>query len=222
MAQKQMLAPAKVYAVEISGVCNLESTCTWCPMNQRPRMRKRGLMTPDTAARALQWVERLGKVDALALHLFGEPLLHPQFDIIAMAFAKLSPVTMSTNAVLLDERWADKLARIPWAWISLSPWKREAVERAKTLLTERGIRWAEPPGVTHDFAGQATTGPKEQLFASCPFLEERKVSIRWDGSIASCCITDRAEDVIGHISQEPEEIHVRGYSICESCHHGRG
>lgn len=212
--------PAKVYAVEISGACNLEAHCTWCPMNQRPRYRPRGLMSPAIIARSLYWVDQLGKVDALALHLFGEPLLHPQFHLVAYQFARLLPVTMSTNAVLLDEAWADKLAIVPWAWISLSPWKPEAVERAGRLLTERGIKWVSPPGVTHDFAGQAKTGPKEQLFPSCPFLEERKVVIRWDGTIAACCVSDRAEDALGHVKQEPAEVLVRGYSICATCHHG--
>lgn len=213
--------PEKVFAVEVSGVCNLESFCAWCPMHNRPRNRARGLMDDSTLKRALYWVEKLDRVDALALHNFGEPLIHPSFDKYALEFSKLTPITMSTNCVLLDERWADRLAKVPWAWISLSQWKRDAVDKAIKLLKPRGIRLQVPPGITHDWAGQAKVGSKEKLFKGCHFLDEKKVVIRWDGDITSCCITDRVEDVIGHVKQEPSDVKMRGYSLCESCHHAK-
>lgn len=208
----------KVYAVEVSGACNLEGTCTWCPMNQRPRLRKRGLMSEDTVTRSLNWVKTLDKVDALALHAFGEPLLHPEFDVIAARFAELVPITMSTNAVLLDEKWADRLAKIEWAWISLSPWDVKAADRARRLLMERNVTLMFPRGVTHNFAGTAQ-GPKYKM-GKCPFLEEEKIVIRWDGTIVTCCITDREEDSIGDVSMEPGSVKTRPYSLCETCHHG--
>lgn len=211
----------KVYAVEISGVCNLESVCTHCPMNSRPRNRKRGLMSQETKNRALHWVERLDKVDALALHNFGEPLIHPRFDEWALEFSRLVPITMSTNAVFLDERWADRLAKVPWAWISLSPWDMAARDRAAKLLLERGVQHTFPEGITHNWAGQSE-GPKAQLFNKCPFLTEGKAVIRWDGSVTSCCVTDREEDVVGHIRREPYHLKLKGYSLCENCHHNAG
>lgn len=187
-------------------------------MFSRPRNRKRGLMSNDTVKRALRWVDKLGKVDALALHNFGEPLVHPRFDLIAAEFARLTPVTMSTNAVFLDERWADKLAKVSWSWISLSPWDIPKRDRAAKLLAERGIPTMQPEGVTHNWAGQSQ-GPASKLFRGCPFLDEGKAVIRWDGSVTSCCVTDREEDVVGHIRKEPSQVFLRGYSLCADCHH---
>lgn len=213
------MTPTTVFAVEISGACNLESFCSWCPMHNRPRSRKRGLMDDATVKRSLYWVNKLPRKEFLHLHNFGEPLLHPKFDEIALEFSKLNHVTFSTNAVFLDEKWADRLAKIPWAWISVSPWKPEAVDPAIKLLTERNIPIARPPGITHNWAGQSVIGPTGKIFNNCPFLIEAKPVIRWNGDLVSCCISDREEDAIGHINREPEEIKIRGYDICAGCHH---
>lgn len=216
-----------VYAVEVSGLCNMSETCSWCPMYSRPRNRVRALMDDDTVTLALKWVEKLEKTDVLALHVFGEPLIHPKFDEIAKEFSKLSRITMSTNAVFLDERWADRLAKCGFAYISLSPWDPKAADNAYKLLSQRGIRTIFPEGITHNWAGQAigpywarqAIGPKVKMFKGCPFLSQGKVVIRWSGDITSCCITDREEDVIGHVSQDIKEVSPRSYSICEGCHH---
>lgn len=208
----------KVHSVEISGACNLEATCHWCPMSNRPRSRKRGLMSEETLKRALYWVETLDKVDALALHVFGEPLLHPKFFEYAAQFAALCPVTVSTNGVLLNEKMADSFAKIPWSWVSISRWSPKDADRAMGLLQLRGIKVMVPPGVTHSWAGQST-GPTNKLIARCDFLTEGKAVIRWDGSIASCCITDRDGDTWGHVNQEPSEIGLEYYDICSKCHH---
>lgn len=210
---------AKVYAVEVSGACNLESKCDFCPMHNRPRSRKRGLMNDDIVSQSIRFIEKTEKIDVLALHVFGEPLLHPKFDTIAELFSKVTAITMSTNGVLLDEKWADRLAKVNWSWISVSPWDLPAKERATALLVERDIKVQHPPGVTHNWAGQSEAGPKETLFNGCPFLVDRKGVIRWNGDIASCCITDREGDEIGTIYQEPSEVLMRGYSLCATCHH---
>lgn len=208
----------KVHSIEVSGVCNLDNYCVWCPMYNRPRSRPRGLMDDNTVARALHWVEKLGTPDSLALHLFGEPLLHKRFFDIAERFRQLVPVNFSTNAMLIDEKKADEIAKYKWDWISVSPWNPERKRRAIALLNERNIRTVEPKGITHDWAGQSD-GRKIPLFASCPFLSQGKVSIRWNGDVTTCCITDRVEDVCGTVFQEPEEVKLRSYSICKTCHH---
>ncbi len=212
-----------IYAVEVSGACNLEAVCAWCPMHNRPRSRKRGLMSDETVKRALYFVEQLNVKNripnTLMLHNFGEPLLHPKFDSIALQFSKLAPISMSTNALLLDEAWADRLARVNWDHISLSPWDDKARGRAATLLIERKIKLTYPQGVSHNWAGQAVEGPAVKLFKGCHYLNEQKCVIRWDGTITTCCITDREQDTIGDISMSPETIKVRDYSICQTCHH---
>lgn len=210
----------KIYGVEIAGACNLESTCSWCPMHNRPRSRKRGLMDDKVLERALHWVKTLGSTDALALHNFGEPLLHPKFDTIALEFSKLAPITMSTNGVLLDDQWANRLAKVPWAWITISPWDKPAMFRAGELLKARGVKFEyQSYGVTHNFAGQAIAGPTKKIFKGCDFLRDRSAVIRWNGDLASCCISDREEDKLGTVFEEPESGRMHRYSICETCHH---
>jgi MoaA/NifB/PqqE/SkfB family radical SAM enzyme len=178
-------------------------------------------MDDATVDRSLYWVERLGVNDVLALHVFGEPLLHPEFDAIAGRFNQLAPITMSTNGVLLDEKWADRLAKLTWNWISVSPWDKVAQGRAIKLLDERGICTMEPSGVLHDWAGQAK-GPKIKTGSGCSFLAQGKAVIRWNGEVASCCISDREEDAVGHVVSDPEDVKLRGYSICEGCHQFQG
>ncbi len=213
------MKPRAIYAVEISGICNFESKCSWCPMHRRPRNRQRGLMEERTIHRSLYWVEKLAKVDALALHLFGEPFLHPRFAEYAALFAKVAPITVSTNGALLTEKLADALAKIPWAWISISPWDKASIKKARKLLTERGIETKDPPGVTHNWAGQ-TKNEATAKIKGCPFLTEAKPSIRWDGTLASCCITDRPEDSLGDIFGDELPL-MRPYTLCETCHHAR-
>lgn len=210
-----------IYGVEISGACNFEQKCSWCPMHKRPRSRKRGLMQPETVEKALELVARLEKLDVLALHNFGEPLLHPDFDKIAARFADVSAVTMSTNGSLLDETWADKLAKVPWAWISVSGWDPIAAQRASALLARRNVLVRWPQGVTHNWAGQSKDGPSNPIFKGCHYLENGKAVIRWDGTLASCCVTDREEDALGSIFDKELPM-VRGYSLCDTCHHKVG
>lgn len=217
-----MVPIRKIYAVEISGACNLERTCTWCPMNNRPRSRARGIMNDETVVNALRWVRQLGAVDVLALHVFGEPLLHPHFDEIAARFAKFVPVTVSTNGVLLTMEWARRLAAVGFQWVSVSPWDKSAQQRAIENLTAVGIKTAEPPGATHNWAGQSGNDERVVATEPCPFLANGRGVIRWDGSIATCCISDRAEDAVGNVNtDQPESVSLRPYDICVSCHYGK-
>lgn len=209
-----------VYAVEIAGACNLDTFCTWCPMTNRPRNRARGLMNDDVFKRSLHWVNKLQKIDALALHAFGEPLLHPKLEEYALEFSKLMPITMSTNGILIDEERADKLAKVPWAWITISEWNKFKAQNAAKLLHYRGIKVKIPNGVQHNFASQAQDGPKfeSEPIRDCPFLKLGRAVIRWDGDIASCCISDSHHGMIGNVMQEPEELSLTTYDICTNCH----
>jgi hypothetical protein len=174
-------------------------------------------MSDETLERAVHWVKKVGINDVLALHVFGEPLLHPRFVEFAKRFVEHCPITMSTNGILLDYEMAKKLAQIPWAWISVSPWDEAAKQNALVHLSSVGICTMEPQGAIHDWAGQAS-GPKATHSTSCPFLNHGRAVIRWDGSVASCCISDRLEDAVGHVRTEPEQVSLKAYSICEGCH----
>jgi hypothetical protein len=176
-------------------------------------------MDDRTLSRCLDWVDKIGVAGTLALHGFGEPLLHPDFERIARMFSMQAPITMSTNGALLDEKWADRLAGIPWGWISVSPWDPVAAKRATALLRERGILTAEPPGVTHNWAGQVDAKTVVRSVIGCPFLNKAHVVIRWNGDVVTCCVTDRPGDEIGTVWDNPQDLTIRGYDLCQSCHH---
>lgn len=193
-------------------------------MNVKPRYRTRGLMTEETFSNVLKWVKAFPPKDILALHVFGEPLLHPKFDLYALELSKLCMVTFSTNATYLNESWADRLSQIPFEWISVSNWDKSAKERAAGLLIQRNIPVRYPPNdPTHDWASQSSGGPhKVKMEYGCEFLREGKAVIRWNGDIATCCISDRAEDVWGNVSMEPGSVSIGSYDLCEKCHLNKG
>lgn len=213
--------PSSVYAVEISGICNLTRHCVWCPMETltKRKHRPRGIMTEETLRKVIGWIGKLDNRthDPLFLHGFGEPLLHPEFEKFASELSRLSRISFSTNCTCLDEQRADRLAKLDWAWISLSPWVQEDLGRASVLLRERNIAVAVAGKDLHNWAGQVELPNVKKRF-TCSFAEG-EIVIRWDGTIVNCCITDRAEDAIGTVDQDPSEICLREYDICRTCHH---
>lgn len=212
----------KIYAVEISGACNLTSTCSWCPMytgDSRVINRPRGFMTEEVLERALYWVRSLEKPDALALHVFGEPLLHKNFIPFAKKFSEITPITMSTNGLLIDDEKAKELSQVKWSWISVSPWDEVAKARSIEALSKNGIATMMPSGVLHNWGGQSVTGGEIPSTGYCGFLQDGLAVIRWNGDIASCCISDQQDAVIGHVNDEPGTVKQKYHSTCEKCHH---
>ena len=119
--------------LETTSRCNLN--CRMCP---RHDMRRPALDMPESLFHSL--IDQLGEhdrrnaVDFLALHGFGEPLLHPRlFDLIEYAGSRLPNLcargslrdglrglTLSTNAVLLDEAKAQALLDSRLTWLAVS------------------------------------------------------------------------------------------------------
>lgn len=89
----------KVY-VEITNLCNL--SCSFCPGTSRPQT----FMAPDTFALLLAKLQ--GKTRTLYFHLMGEPLLHPQLELLLdMAHEAGFTVNLTTNGTrihLVGER----------------------------------------------------------------------------------------------------------------------
>ncbi len=142
------------FVIETTSRCNLN--CRMCP--RRDMRRAAQDMSPELFARLIEQIaeheERVGASvpdaqsrdarrgptrlrDALrfmALHWFGEPLLHPQIlDFIALAGERLPHLlsygrernavrglTLSTNATLLDEDAARGLLASPLTWLGVS------------------------------------------------------------------------------------------------------
>jgi radical SAM protein with 4Fe4S-binding SPASM domain len=93
--------------LETTNFCNLR--CISCP--QRGEMtRKKGFMKMDLFKKIIN--ESSGNVRNIQLHLFGEPLLHP--DIIPqLVYAKKKGIALSifTNGALLNEKLSKALSK---------------------------------------------------------------------------------------------------------------
>jgi radical SAM protein with 4Fe4S-binding SPASM domain len=80
--------------VEITNSCNL--SCSFCHPTQRPS----AFITPAEFAATLQQID--GWTNHIALHLLGEPLLHPQLpQLLSLCQQQRLQVNLSTNATLL-------------------------------------------------------------------------------------------------------------------------
>lgn len=80
--------------VEISNVCNLR--CSFCPAGDKDKRA----MSPAEFARIAEEIAPL--TEEVVLHLLGEPLNHPQLDLILDACAAhMLPVNIVTNGILL-------------------------------------------------------------------------------------------------------------------------
>ena len=80
--------------VEITNCCNL--ACSFCHQSQRPPE----FITPAAFGATLQQLD--GLTNHLALHLLGEPLLHPQLaQLLAICYQQRLQVNLTTNATLI-------------------------------------------------------------------------------------------------------------------------
>ncbi|MFA6464698.1 MAG: radical SAM protein, partial [Desulfurivibrionaceae bacterium] len=86
----------KIY-IEITNRCNL--ACSFCPRSER----KKSFMRPEEFRAILGAIE--GYTDHLALHVLGEPLLHPELGVLlALCQEHTLKVNLTTNGTLLPQR----------------------------------------------------------------------------------------------------------------------
>jgi hypothetical protein len=210
---KTMKKITTLYALEISGKCNL--ACDYCPYHLQ--QRERGLMAWDTLKQTFSLGWKLN--EPLHLHLFGEPLLHPEFVEMARWIQEryAAKLSFSTNCTLLTSQWANDLMAVRWEWVTLSPHSPEHVAKAAISLQARGIKAVHQKGPDHNWAGQVEHNSKWAL--PCEFPRGGKAVVRWNGDVALCCITDNGKGVIGTVWDEGllEQEH-KPFELCESCH----
>lgn len=206
----------KLYAIEVSGVCNM--ACDYCPYSKQQRAR--GLMTWKTVDRIVELL-RSGDVTAhvpLFLHLFGEPLLHPDFfDMAAKIKSSWPAISFSTNCLALDYVAAEKISRLGVSWVTVSQHAPMAAAFATTLLKSRGVRVAEQAGPDHSWAGQVERA--NDWSGPCEFERDNMVVVRWNGDVATCCITDSAAGLVGSVySKKILFGQLKPFSLCSTCH----
>jgi len=207
-----------IYALEISGTCNL--ACSYCPYHKG--QRQRGLMDWDTLKHVAKLLNerRFYASIPLHLHLFGEPLMHPEFADMALWLQKTvigMRLSVSTNCTLMTPEWANRLARIDWQWVTLSPHSPKDVAKATISLQARGVKTRQQEGPDHNWAGQVRF--KTVWSLPCEFSGYGKFVVRWNGDVALCCITDNDLGVVGTIWDEDlsEKEHHR-FELCSACH----
>ena len=206
----------EIYAIEISGVCN--GNCSYCPYPLQ--QRDRGFMSVETLKQTLSWIET-GKLRAgrpLHLHLFGEPMLHPDFLTMARMVKEVWPyISFSTNGTGISYAVGQLMKEIGFDWITVSPHDAGKAYAAYCLLKATKNEVGMHGGPDHNWAGQVNHEVKRR--APCEFALFNKVVVRWNGDVAVCCITDNQEGVIGTVWDKdlPEKEHV-AIPMCATCH----
>lgn len=147
--------------LELTPLCNMN--CDMCfvrlsaeEMKQKGRLRS-----------AEEWIG-LGREMKDAGTLFvlltgGEPLLHPEFKKIYVAYKRMGMIlTINTNGTLIDEQWADFFAQYPPRRINLTLY-------GKDEHTYRNL-CHYPDGF-------------DKVLRAIQLLQERKIDIKINGSI---------------------------------------
>ncbi|MBP9699039.1 MAG: radical SAM protein [Elusimicrobia bacterium] len=102
----------KVY-IEISNVCNLQ--CSFCPETGRDKK----FMELDLFEKMVR--EAAPLTEEVCFHVFGEPLLHPQFDSCVALCNNLGvPINLTTNGILLNQRRTEVLLNPAFRQINFS------------------------------------------------------------------------------------------------------
>lgn len=99
--------------IEISNVCNLR--CSFCPETGRDKK----FMDLDLFEKVIR--EAAPLTEEVCFHVFGEPLLHPQFDSCVEVCRHLGvPVNLTTNGILLNQRRTEVLLNPAFKQINFS------------------------------------------------------------------------------------------------------
>ena len=112
--------------IEISNNCNLN--CDFCPMVNRPKQ----VMSTDLFRKVMSDVAPLS--ENVALHLMGEPTMHPDFsEIIKICHRFGTPVNLVSNGSILNESVRESLFDPIISQVSFSVHSFEANHRDKDI-----------------------------------------------------------------------------------------
>jgi radical SAM protein with 4Fe4S-binding SPASM domain len=124
--------------IEISSICNLQ--CSFCP----EVIREKKLMEVELFREVLRQVAPL--TEQVALHLMGDPLVHPKLaEIIDACEEHGSRIFLVTNGTLLNEKRAELLLRPPFRQVnfSLHAFPDNFPEKDPAEYLERVFSWTE-------------------------------------------------------------------------------
>ena len=121
--------PDRVY-VESTNVCNLD--CIMCPTGLHIDTRPKGYMEWELYTAIVDEIAPFA--EAVVLHSWGEPLLHPRIiEMIEYAKARGLWVELSTNATRLDEAMARRVlsSGLDRIYLSMDGLTKETYERVR-------------------------------------------------------------------------------------------
>jgi hypothetical protein len=220
-----MIYPRRVesmHQIEITSICNLRcSYCTW-PKMPRPKQH----MDRETYENALSWAkhfQRRGTQGELNLAGIGESTLHPDFvGYVARAREVLGPdirLVIATNGLTMTEQMAEALKphnlRI---WVSLHRPEKAgpAIEILKRVGLLNGYS-SDPSLASIDWAGQVDYHVSAAP-AACDWLKQGWVMATADGKVTTCCLDATGEGVVGTLDDNPNDIELKPWKLCEGCH----
>lgn len=219
----------RIYQIEMTSFCNLK--CSYCP---HPEMlRSKGHISEEVLGAALDWIIRAGG-KRVALHHFGEPLLHPNLKARLEQVARSGiEMQISSNGVLLDRLW-DELLEVDYPMtimLSIHQWSSSESDYLKALrryqALAEGTKIAIMPAyniIDGRFSFHAwAEGQRVDWNASqCPFVRYNAAVILWNGDIAGCCVDHEGVTSRYNLLDEEAYLHqTRVWSGCATCDVGR-
>jgi len=149
--------------LELTPLCNMN--CDMCFVRlDVEEMRQKGRLRS-----AEEWI-RLGKEIRDAGTLFvlftgGEPLMHPEFKKIYVAFKRMGMIlTVNTNGTMIDDSWADFFAEYPPRRINLTLYGKDEETYQRLCHYPAGF---------------------QKALRAIRLLQERNVDVKVNGSITS-------------------------------------
>lgn len=216
-----------VNTIEVSAVC--DNQCAYCPAPSQHLHRKVGLMSMETFERALGWVARFVKAGTQAelnLHGVGEPTLNKNLVEMIRAARAVTPgiINFNTNGNTMTPELAVACRDAGVTSINITAHSAESTMRAVKAIRAAGVQC----NVNADFAvnpnnwgGQVSWTETVDYRLWCNWLDKGQCMITWDGQVTQCCLDAYGRGVLGTLDDDPGQICVKPFALCETCHHER-
>ena len=215
----------KIYQLETTSKCS--ATCSFCPHPTMARQKEH--MSLDTFKAIIDAMEN----KYVALHHFGEPLLHPELpEFITYANAQGKQVEFSTNAHGLnmqkggDDYLRRVLAaephrmRIAYDYFKPDEFLKKALTfNVSTVISmhavEKGLLLDYKP--LNNWAGQMPSLGDSEISGECYFLKYKYYAAMQNGDIVPCCQDYEGKHVIGNIRDRDNLKPQESYDLCKTC-----
>ena len=208
--------------LEISSFCN--ANCPWCGRNKMSRKNQHiSLALVDKVAQKIS-----GKQNNINLHLWGEPLLHPQLpEIILILKSYGVNSSFFTNGISLTEKMIIELSKLPIRQLCITVniyapmdmvkkcWEKcdflvEAVYLTdmpyKSKISKKNFtKFCNENGKEPRFLKYENPYSKKQNFCfykdceKCEIKKQNKCFVLVDGTVVSCVKDFEGVTKIGHI-----------------------